>query len=72
MAIPNPKTNSSQNQSENKKMFDFAFDRTNYILMIAGKAAAATPRKFSATACSTPAGWSWLPLSYWLESSSKS
>ena len=36
MAIPNPKTNSSQNQSENKKMFDFAFDRTNYILMIAG------------------------------------
>ena len=35
MAIDN-KTNANPAAKENKKMFDFAFDRTNYILMISG------------------------------------
>ena len=36
MAIDTNKNNSTPAAKENKKMFDFAFDRTNYILMIAG------------------------------------
>ena len=35
MAIDN-KTNANPAAKENEKMFDFAFDRTNYILMISG------------------------------------
>ena len=36
MATENNKTNPSTSAKESKKMFDFAFGRTNYILMIVG------------------------------------